>query len=877
MAPPLGSSRGPRRRAIRPGSSGLSNSSNNINSLPIPGPTLPSGADEFTRIINNTAGIGIINSVGNNTHSVGGAARVQDDDDDGRRQDIWRRSQASLPRYDHSIETERFEEEVILDDDESVQEESESESEENDGLSSDLGWGPVDDSDDDEAEESDSEREEEIDEEYDDINLETYEMRGTSVVSLLRLARTNRAAAHLVDTLGGRQHLLRHGRWPGDVPQGWEPPLHMWRPGPYERGVPPRDEDVEDDEDEENEDEDRVRGGGARDDFAIPRARGGDGRGGAGGFHTGGGGRGGGEPWGPRYPPDASVTLRLWSVAQWGLRQSFATVGALMGRNFGMRLHPFGSIGGGGGGGGGGGVGVEGNNNNRPRVVRLDPRTQWLRKVRTAAEGLCGASDLRTAKAAAVIGAHMGVATGALAVASHALRASEDTASSSSSSSSSDSLSLFSVAGVWSYLRLPTDGLAETIWMAALFGLPITLIVVKIFVALFGENWSKIGGSTNTLRRVRVTLFFALLAHALMSYVVLASSFLFFFEPRDLKEQDHLGSERGAVGGTGVGTGVGVAGGGYSRTLRARASSTLSALSGGGGGTDVGFASAAWASMFAFEKRVRDATIDSVASSFIYHSNSNPSPPNGATDDGGGAGFIDAAAAPTTTAATTTTTLGVLPLLPPWDFVIAAASHMARAASHVVVEISRGILWTLEWAMTAVFASLWAMGAVPYWVLHVGDPEVSLRYFKDTQMHRAVLASFGFSHIFAALFWLVAGARWPCPRVAFVLHTALAAEMWIIAGVLARRNYRAMRHRRAGMRDCLVASVAHAWRRLNEPCKLRVDTPSFVADPMGRFVFMNGNNPYSTMEPVAAKEFVAHGVFGTLVFLAVCIQVFRSR
>ena len=75
------------------------------------------------------------------------------------------------------------------------------------------------------------------------------------------------------------------------------------------------------------------------------------------------------------------------------------------------------------------------------------------------------------------------------------------------------------------------------------------------------------------------------------------------------------------------------------------------------------------------------------------------------------------------------------------------------------------------------------------------------------------------------------------------------------------------------MRDILVASVVHAWRRLNEPCKLRVDTPSFVADPMGRFVFMNGNNPYSTMEPVAAKEFVAHGVFGTLVFLAVCIQV----
>ena len=66
MAPP---SRGPRRRAIRPGGSGGNSTANNNrgngggggmnnirNSLPIPGPSLPSGPGEFTRIVNLHAG-----------------------------------------------------------------------------------------------------------------------------------------------------------------------------------------------------------------------------------------------------------------------------------------------------------------------------------------------------------------------------------------------------------------------------------------------------------------------------------------------------------------------------------------------------------------------------------------------------------------------------------------------------------------------------------------------------------------------------------------------------------------------------------------------------------------------------------------------------
>ena len=30
--------------------------------------------------------------------------------------------------------------------------------------------------------------------------------------------------------------------------------------------------------------------------------------------------------------------------------------------------------------------------------------------------------------------------------------------------------------------------------------------------------------------------------------------------------------------------------------------------------------------------------------------------------------------------------------------------------------------------------------------------------------------------------WVVAVARWPCPRAVFLLQTALAAEVWAVVG-----------------------------------------------------------------------------------------------
>jgi hypothetical protein len=66
-------------------------------------------------------------------------------------------------------------------------------------------------------------------------------------------------------------------------------------------------------------------------------------------------------------------------------------------------------------------------------------------------------------------------------------------------------------------------------------------------------------------------------------------------------------------------------------------------------------------------------------------------------------------------------------------------------------------------------------------VLHLWPPHVSNRYFADTQMHRGILCSFGFPHVFSILFWVISMARWPCPRTAFLLQTALAVEFWVIA------------------------------------------------------------------------------------------------
>ena len=68
---------------------------------------------------------------------------------------------------------------------------------------------------------------------------------GTDLATLLEAANRDSRAADIVEQMGGRRHLLRHGRWPGDVPAGWVPPPGLEIPGPYEqaRGATPEPSD----------------------------------------------------------------------------------------------------------------------------------------------------------------------------------------------------------------------------------------------------------------------------------------------------------------------------------------------------------------------------------------------------------------------------------------------------------------------------------------------------------------------------------------------------------------------------------------------------------------------------------------------------------
>jgi hypothetical protein len=193
----------------------------------------------------------------------------------------------------------------------------------------------------------------------------------------------------------------------------------------------------------------------------------------------------------------------------------------------------------------------------------------------------------------------------------------------------------------------------------------------------------------------------------------------------------------------------------------------------------------------------------------------------------------------------------------------AGGAGLVRGALSLLSYMARGVLRGVEWLAVGIMVALWSLGALPYWVLHVYPAHEADRVFRATQMHRAIVASFGFPNVFAVLFWVVAAARWPCPRAAFLLQSALTLQFWVIAGILARRQFVFMRRRRAGVRASLRAGAAHAWSRLIEPTHLQVDV--VLGDGVTMFRL-----PPAYAEPVAKKAFVVHALVGTVMFLAAC-------
>lgn len=307
--------------------------------------------------------------------------------------------------------------------------------------------------------------------------------------------------------------------------------------------------------------------------------------------------------------------------------------------------------------------------------------------------------------------------------------------------------------GVWPSLGLPEDVWVKDMVSSFVLTLPATIATVMLARALFSL-------------KIEMTMFRVLVMVTVVDVVSLLVTEYAFVRPYSAS----FGAADGGTGGDGGDGGVAAAAAGAGMGKQSAAVAAGAAVGGveeplkNATTTAAAAAAAAFKSTFFNNSRSSSSAVE-LASRFLF---------------GGGGSYDLISGELESSLFDTRRTLA--------SFTSVAAGAVRWVVQGLLAIVYRstcyfftGVRLIAEFVAAVLVISLGATQALPFWVLYVFQSRQSATLFQETQMHRAILVRSGTLHVGFGLFWVISMVRWPCPRVAFFVQTALALELWVIA------------------------------------------------------------------------------------------------